>query len=108
MHSRKQIFQTQHPEVTEMLDLWVSKAMADRLLLTGKVLCQKWTTFADFAGIPEDEHLTLSGGWLTCFKTQNGLKQIKHHGKAASIVLDTVDKEQVQIQKLIEKENYQL
>jgi len=34
----KQFSQTRHPEVTEMLDLWVLKAMADNLLLTGEVL----------------------------------------------------------------------
>jgi hypothetical protein len=45
--SAKQICQTQHPEVTEMLDLWVSKAMADRILLTGMDLHQKWMTFVD-------------------------------------------------------------
>ena len=35
--------QTQHPEITEMMDLWVSKAMLDNLLLTGEVLRQQWT-----------------------------------------------------------------
>src|SRR5882724_2533758 len=61
----KRAHQTQHPEVTEMLDLWVSKAMADNLLLTGEVLCQKWKKFADLAGVLEDEHLNLSDGWLS-------------------------------------------
>src|SRR5712671_3740340 len=28
----KRVYQTQHPEVTEMLELWVSKAMSDKLL----------------------------------------------------------------------------
>lgn len=60
--------QTQHPEVTEMLDLWVSKAMADKILLTGEVLRQKWKEFADLAAIPEDEQLCLSEGWLTRYK----------------------------------------
>ena len=40
--SAKRICQTEHPEVTEMLELWVSKAMEDKLILTGKVICQKW------------------------------------------------------------------
>jgi hypothetical protein len=34
----KQAQQTEHPEVSEMMDFWVSKAI---LLLTRKVLCQK-------------------------------------------------------------------
>jgi hypothetical protein len=52
----------QHPEVTEMIDLWVSMAMADNLLLTGEVLHQKWKKFADLVGVPEDEQLNLSKG----------------------------------------------
>jgi hypothetical protein len=31
-----------------MMDLWVSKAMANTILLTGEVLQQKWNVFADF------------------------------------------------------------
>ena len=64
-HSLKRVHQTQHPEVTEMLDLWVSKVMTDGLFLTGEVLCQKWRLFADLAGVPEDECLVLSEGWLS-------------------------------------------
>jgi hypothetical protein len=45
----------QHPEVTEMMDLWVSQAMDHKILLTGEVLCQKWVKFANLVGIPEDE-----------------------------------------------------
>jgi len=43
-----------------MLELWVSKAMSDKLLLTGEVLRQKWKSFANLAGVPDDEHLRLS------------------------------------------------
>ncbi|KIK81839.1 hypothetical protein PAXRUDRAFT_155153 [Paxillus rubicundulus Ve08.2h10] len=67
-HSAKKVCQTQHPKVTEMLDLWVSKAMADNLLLTGEVLCQKWKIFADLVGVPDDECLKFSEGWLSRFK----------------------------------------
>ncbi|KAG5335324.1 hypothetical protein C0989_001427, partial [Termitomyces sp. Mn162] len=52
--------QTQHPEMTEMMDLWVSKAMAEGILLTGDVLQAKWKQFADLVGIPDDECLNLS------------------------------------------------
>jgi hypothetical protein len=51
----KRACQTQHPEVTEMMDLWVLTAMADNLLLTVEVLHQKWKKFADLVGVPEDE-----------------------------------------------------
>ena len=56
----------QHPEITEMMDLWVAKAMEDCILLTGEVLCQKWMWFSDLAGIPPEDYLALSDGWLAC------------------------------------------
>jgi hypothetical protein len=33
--------QTEHPEVLEMMNLWVLKVMSEGILLTRKVLCQK-------------------------------------------------------------------
>jgi hypothetical protein len=105
-HSAKRICQTQHPEVTEMLDLWVSKAMADKLLLMGKVLFQKWKLFADLVGVPDDEWLNLSKGWLSNFKAWNGLKEVKWHGEAASAPLKTVVMEQLCIQELIKERSY--
>lgn len=90
-----------------MMDLWVSKAMNDNLLLTGEVLRQKWTTFANLVGIPEDERLNLSEGWLTSFKKRNGLKEMKRHGEAASSRAETVERERKRIQELIRKWGYE-
>ncbi|KAF9220757.1 hypothetical protein BS17DRAFT_847647, partial [Gyrodon lividus] len=106
-HSAKQICQTQHAEVTKMLDLWVSKAMADRILLTGMVLHQKWIKFADLASVPKDKQLNLSEGWLTQYKTRTGLKEMRCHGEAALVVAETVDKKQQCMQELIKKHQYQ-
>jgi hypothetical protein len=91
-----------------MLDLWITKAMADKILLTGEVLRQKWNKFADLAGVPEDERLNLSEGWLTRYKTRNGLKNIKRHGEAASAESEIVEKEQQRVRELIKKHGYQL
>ena len=107
-HSAKRICQTQHPEVSEMLDLWVSKAMADNLLVTGEVLRQKWTKFADLARVPEDERLSLSEGWLACVKNRNGLKQLKRHGEGGSVDLERVEGERRRIQGLIKEYGYEL
>jgi len=64
----KQTKQTEHPQVNKMLELWVAKAMADGIHVTGEVLQQKWHKFADLENILQDERLTLSEGWLTAFK----------------------------------------
>ena len=89
-----------------MLDLWVSKAMAHGIILTREILYQKWRVFADLVGVPENERLHLSNGWLDRYKTWNGLKEFKRHGKVASAALETIDKERQRLQELIEKYGY--
>ena len=109
-HSRhnKHVRQTQHLEVTEMMDLWVTKAMQDKLMLTGKVLQQKWAAFANLVGIPEDERLNLSEGWVTKFKEQCSLKQFKQHGEATSTEPKTIEEERKRVQELVKKFRYAL
>jgi hypothetical protein len=104
----KRIRQVSHLEVEEMMDLWVSKAMEKKILLTGEVLRVKWKAFAELVGIPEDERLNLSEGWLGRFKARHGLKEIRRHGEAASADLATVEQERCRIQELIAKYGYKL
>ena len=73
----KKLHQTQYPEITEILDLWVLKAMGNGILLTGDTLCEKWTQFVDLAEVPKDDHLDLSQGLLEKYKKRNGLKVFK-------------------------------
>lgn len=104
----KRVQQTEHPEVMEMMYLWVSKAMGDGILLTGEILCQKWNAFANMVGIPDDDQLKLSNGWLKCFKDRNGLKEMRQHGEAASARVETVERERKRVQELIGKYRYEL
>ena len=102
----KRIRQTEHPEVSEMMDLWVSKAMADGILLTGEILRQKWNTFADMARVPQDERLKLTNGWLARFKERNGLREMKRYGEAASAKPETMEHERRRIHDLIQEAQY--
>lgn len=99
---------TEFPEVNEMLELWIAKAMHDKVLLTGDVIREKWTRFADMAGIPPDERLNLSVGWLESLKKRCGLKGYKRHGEAASAQEEDVEKEIVHVADIIEKGKWQL
>lgn len=101
--SAKRVCKTQHPEITEMLDTWVTMACEDGLLLTGDTIRQKWTQFADMRGIPQDERLTLSEGWLSRYKLRVGLKGVKRHGEAASACPEAIEEEQNRIQKIIKE-----
>ena len=104
----KQAKQTEHPMVTKMLELWVAMAMQDGVRLTGEVIQQKWTHFADAEGIPGDEQLQLSDGWLASFKRRCGLKEFKAHGKAASADSVDVEQERKRIRSLIQELGYPL
>lgn len=105
-HVAKRARQTEHPEVTEMLDLWITKVMGDGIALTGEVLRQKWTVFADMVGVPDDERLNLSEGWLTSFKARHGLKDLKCHGEAGSAVATDVERERKRIKEWIAASGY--
>jgi Tc5 transposase DNA-binding domain len=82
--------------------------MSNGILLTGEILHQKWNAFANFIGVPEDDKLKLSNGWLGQFKERNGLRQMKQHGEAASANAETIENERKQVQELIRKYGYQL
>ena len=99
----KRAWQTEHPEVSEMMALWVTKALADKVLLTGEVLRQKWEAFAKMVGVAEEDKLKLSNGWLSSFKERYGLKQLKRHGEAASVEQKTVEDERKRVQDLIKE-----
>ena len=86
-----------------MMDLWVSKMMSNGIPLTGEILHQQWTQFADLLGIPKDDHLNLSDSWLARFKGRHGLKQFKHHGKAGSVSPEMAEREKQRIQELIKE-----
>jgi hypothetical protein len=100
--------QTEHPEVTEMLDLWISKAMHDKVNITGDVLREKWRQFANLAGVPDDERLGLSEGWLYKLKRRHGLKEIRRHGEAGSVDMQKVEVEHKQLKVLIGESGYKL
>ncbi|KAG6871475.1 hypothetical protein C0995_004294 [Termitomyces sp. Mi166 len=67
--------------------------MSDGVKLNGGILRQKWSCFADLKGIPKDERLTLSEGWLTVLKKQCGLHSYKTHGEAGSASIEEVKTE---------------
>lgn len=104
----KRTKQTEHPQVNEMLELWVAKAMVDGIRVMGEVLRQKWHKFADLENIPRDERLTLSEGWLTAFKRRCGLKEFRTHGEAGSVDPAEVEIERERIRELIRKYRYRL
>ncbi|KAF5383069.1 hypothetical protein D9615_004968 [Tricholomella constricta] len=91
-----------------MLELWVQKAMSDGLHVSGEILRQKWTWFADMKCIPKDERLELSDGWLAALKKRCGLRSLKRHGEAGSADPNEIEHERQRLRDLIAKHKYQL
>ena len=102
----KRTRQTEHPEVTEMMEIWVKTALQKKVMLTGELLRQKWMVFADAANVPVEDRLTLSNGWLARFKGRVGIKEYKNHGEAGSADPEDVEQERQRIQKLIAERGY--
>jgi hypothetical protein len=102
----KRVKQVEHPDVDDMLELWVAQAMSQRVHLSGEIIREKWSRFADLTGIPGDERLALSEGWLTAFKKRCGLKEFKRHGEAESANPVDIEADRKRIQEIILFEGY--
>lgn len=104
----KRLNQVEQPEVDDMLELWIAKAMRDRVHLTGEVIREKWRRFADLVGVPVEDRLTLSDGWLASLKKRCGLKELKRHGEADSANLADIEADRKRIREIIVHEGYAL
>lgn len=88
------------------MDLWVEKAMHNGIIVTGEVLRAKWRRFEELAGIPQDDWLSLSGGWMDSLKAWNGLKQMKRHGEAASASIEDAEADRERVKKILKDGGY--
>ena len=104
----KRTRQTEHPEITEMMEMWITQALNRGVQLTGDLLRQKWTEFADIRKVPEEDRLKLSHGWLTRLKQRMAIKEYQSHGEAGSADPKDVEMERQRIKKLIEENGYHL
>lgn len=82
--------------------------MSDKVQLSGEILRQKWNRFSDLVGVPTDERLALSGGWLEALKRRCGLRCFKRHSEAGSASLEEVESERARLRELITKHRYRL
>lgn len=89
------------PHVHSALQLWITKAIEDKVTINGEIIRQKWRAFAKIAEIPESDWLQLSEGWLTSFKASMGLKEFKKHGEAASADPNMVAEERERVSKIL-------
>ncbi|POW15152.1 hypothetical protein PSTT_02382 [Puccinia striiformis] len=76
-----------------------------RTLTYPKIIKEKWRDFARLDGIPSEEWLKLSSGWLESFKTRHQLRTFRKHGEAASVDITVVESEVVRMQEITKDYN---
>ena len=86
------------PEVEAALYLWMSQALASNLAISGDILKNKASYFAERLQVT---NFGRSDGWLTNFKARYNIKQYNKAGEANSAPLETLDNERTILQEVI-------
>lgn len=73
------------PAVDEALANWVLQCQAKRVMLSGDLIKARAKRFATLSGIPDDQLLSFSNGWLQAFQGRHGFKQVSAHGESGSV-----------------------
>ena len=73
-----------HPEIESALVEWILQCQHNGARITGDLICEKAKRFSELRGIPEDDHLSFSNGWLSAFLARNKFKAFKAHGESGS------------------------
>ncbi|CAE6429470.1 unnamed protein product [Rhizoctonia solani] len=61
------------PEVEEALVRWIEEQQQSGIWVSGDAIVQRARVICDEQGVPEDERIGFSRGWLDSFKKRNGL-----------------------------------
>ncbi|KAI7958282.1 hypothetical protein MJO29_006499 [Puccinia striiformis f. sp. tritici] len=101
----KRIRTLTYPKVEAALSEWMTQAVHYSLPITGEIIKEKWRDFARLDGIPSEEWLKLSSGWLESFKTRHQLRTFRKHGEAASVDITVVESEVVRMQEITKDYN---
>ncbi|KDQ18967.1 hypothetical protein BOTBODRAFT_98136, partial [Botryobasidium botryosum FD-172 SS1] len=91
------------PEVEAALSLWVATSDRRHLTISGDLIREKARRFAALFGIPPDDFLSLSNGWLESFKVRHGLRDVRYYGEAGSVDQAQLALEIPRLQEIISK-----
>ncbi|KAI7951847.1 hypothetical protein MJO28_007531 [Puccinia striiformis f. sp. tritici] len=101
----KRIQTLTYPKFEAALSEWMTQAVHYSLHITGEIIKEKWQDFARLDGIPSEEWLKLSSGWLESFKNRHQLQNFRKHGEAASADITVVESEIIRMQEITKDYN---
>ncbi|KAL4159559.1 hypothetical protein PRNP1_000136 [Phytophthora ramorum] len=91
-----------HPQVERCLCLWLDRLPLNQYIkLTGREVKYMTKSIYDALGVPADERLELSNGWLSRFQARHGLKLHKTRGGDTGV--DSVEMEQFRLQEVVQE-----
>ena len=100
--SVKRVRAVDNPEFEKAMSIWVDQLEENEFNgLTGEVIRQVAIKFYDKLGVPEDERLKLSDGWLEKFKARQALKFVRFHGEAGSVDAKSVELERLRLNGIV-------
>lgn len=82
--SVKRARSVKHPEVERALVDWILQCQHNGARVNGDLICEKAKRLAELCGIPEEDRLNFSSGWLSAFLARNQFKGFKSHGESGS------------------------
>ena len=87
-----------HPLLEEAVALWISRAVAASLTITGEIIRGKAKKLAKALDIKD---FNASKGWLTNFKKRYHIKEYKRQGEGASAPLEKIPQFQSELREII-------
>ncbi|EUC58281.1 tigger transposable element-derived protein, partial [Rhizoctonia solani AG-3 Rhs1AP] len=89
------------PAIDAALHAWLLDMVRRHRRASDYHICEKARGLCQAAGIPDEDALEFSRGWLARFKKRHGFKRIRFHGERASAPIENVAPEQARLRSII-------
>ncbi|QRW23882.1 Tc5 transposase DNA-binding domain-containing protein [Rhizoctonia solani] len=91
------------PQIELALTEWVQNRVRLGLGFTGDLLCEQGRKLCEELGVPDDEKIAFSHGWLDRFKERLRLRESWPNREVASAPVEQVAPERARLQQLLPK-----
>lgn len=100
LHSKRETL-VSLPTVDTAVYEWVQQSLRAHARLSDAVICEKARQLCELSGVPSQDAIQFSRGWLRRFKQRNGLKRFRFHGERASAPVERIQPERLRMRPII-------
>jgi hypothetical protein len=98
---RKRQAVPEFPEMEAALVYWINDGLSRGVAVSGELIKLQARVISDLLGIPAENQLKFSNGWVERFKSRHQLRSIVHHSEAGSVDVEAVRKEHERLHPII-------